>query len=314
VSPNCLGTSEGTAARGGELLDGCALLPRVSRFCAHARAGSHSQLLVKKAQRFTRWIIPRSAAVYQILAKRFPEPGYAHFPMSKNVVRYAILSMCLGSLISCAKGAGSGDSATPKLETEDQKTLYALGLLLGRNVKPFALKPEELAVVKAGLTDAITGTKPQVELEAYGPKVNELAEKRASSGADEAKKKGQEFSDKVAKEKDATKTPSGIVIRTITAGAGASPTGDDVVKVHYEGKLIDGTVFDSSIKRGKPEEIPLNGVVPCWTEALQKMKKGEKSQVVCPSAVAYGDRGQPPTIPPGATLSFEVELLDFHKP
>jgi len=144
--------------------------------------------------------------------------------------------------------------------------------------------------------------------------VNELAQKRAAAGADEAKKKGQDFVDKAAKEKNATKTASGIVIRTITPGTGASPTGDDVVKVNYEGKLVDGTVFDSSIKRGEPAEFPLKGVVPCWTEALQKLKKGEKAQVVCPSSVAYGDRGSPPVIPPGATLSFEIELLDFHKP
>src|SRR5437588_2324175 len=234
--------------------------------------------------------------------------------MTKNLVRYVIFSLCLGSMIACTQNRVSGASASQKIETDDQKTLYALGLLLGRNIKPFALKPEELAIVKAGLTDAVTDTKPQVEIETYGPKVNELAQKRAASGADDAKKKGQEFVDKVAKEKDATKTASGVVIRTITPGTGASPAATDVVKVNYEGKLIDGTVFDSSIKRGQPAEFPLNGVVPCWTEALQKMKKGEKAQVVCPSAVAYGDRGSPPTIPPGATLSFEVELLDFHKP
>jgi len=98
------------------------------------------------------------------------------------------------------------------------------------------------------------------------------------------------------------------------AGNGGNPVATDVVKVHYEGKLIDGTVFDSSIKRNEPAEFPLNGVVPCWREAVQKMKKGEKSQIVCPSDLAYGDAGQPPDIPPGATLSFEVELLDFHKP
>jgi FKBP-type peptidyl-prolyl cis-trans isomerase len=144
--------------------------------------------------------------------------------------------------------------------------------------------------------------------------VNELAQKRAAVGAEDTKKSGQEFADKVAKEAGATKTPSGIVMRTITPGNGPSPTADDVVKVHYEGKLVDGTVFDSSIKRGEPAEFPLKGVVPCWTEALQKMKKGEKAQIVCPSSAAYGDRGAPPTIPPGATLSFEVELLDFHKP
>jgi FKBP-type peptidyl-prolyl cis-trans isomerase len=85
-----------------------------------------------------------------------------------------------------------------------------------------------------------------------------------------------------------------------------------VVKVHYEGKLIDGTVFDSSIKRKSPE-FPL-GAVPCWGEALQSMKKGGRSQIVCPAPLAYGDRGSPPVIPPGSTLSFEVELLDFHKP
>jgi FKBP-type peptidyl-prolyl cis-trans isomerase FkpA len=234
--------------------------------------------------------------------------------MIKKLIQIVILAFCFCSLIACAQIKGQDSSAPPKLDSDDQKTLYALGLLLGRNIKPFALKPEELAIVKAGLTDAVTDAKPQVEIEAYGPKVNELAQKRAAAGADEAKKKGQEFLDNASKVKDATKTPSGIVIRTITPGTGASPSPTDVVKVNYEGKLIDGTVFDSSIKRGQPAEFPLNGVVPCWTEALQKMKKGEKAQVVCPSSVAYGDRGSPPVIPPGATLSFEVELIDFHKP
>jgi FKBP-type peptidyl-prolyl cis-trans isomerase FkpA len=234
--------------------------------------------------------------------------------MTKNILRYLILLCCLGSLIACSRVTAPGAAAAPKLETEDQKTLYALGLLLGRNVEPFKLSAEERAIVAAGLNDAASGAKPQVDIETYGPKVNEMAEKRASAGADDAKKQGQEFADKVAQEKGATKTESGVVIRTITPGSGPSPTADDVVKVHYEGKLIDGTVFDSSIKRNEPAEFPLKGVVPCWTEALQKMKKGEKAQVVCPSAVAYGDRGAPPDIPPGATLSFEVELLDFRKP
>jgi FKBP-type peptidyl-prolyl cis-trans isomerase FkpA len=234
--------------------------------------------------------------------------------MIKPIVRYLAIFFCLGSMSACAQGAGAGQAASsaPKLDTDDQKTLYALGLLLGSNIKPFSLTPDELAIVKAGLSDSVTNAKPQVELETYGPKVNELAQKRLAAGADDAKKKGQEFADKVAKEKDAKKLPSGVVIRTITPGTGASPTADDTVKVHYEGKLIDGSVFDSSIKRGQPAEFPLKGVVPCWTEALQQMKKGEKAQVVCPSSVAYGDRGQSP-IPPGATLSFEIELLDFHK-
>jgi FKBP-type peptidyl-prolyl cis-trans isomerase FkpA len=234
--------------------------------------------------------------------------------MIKNTIRYLTLFCCLGSMIACAQGAGQGSSAPPKLDTDEQKTLYTLGLLVGRNLKTFNLTPDELAVVKAGLTDSVTGAKPQVELETYGPKVDELAQKRAAAAAEGTKKQGQEFLENVAKQKDATKTASGIVVRTITPGTGPSPTADDVVKVHYEGKLVDGTVFDSSIKRGQPVEFPLKGVVPCWTEAVQTMKKGGKAQVVCPSSLAYGDRGSPPVIPPGATLSFEIELLDFHKP
>ncbi len=234
--------------------------------------------------------------------------------MIKNVIRCLTLYFCLGSVAACAQTSTPAASEAPKLETDDQKTLYTLGLILGGNIRQFSLSPEELAIVKAGITDAVMNAKPQVELTVYGPKVNEMAQKRASSLAEDAKKKGQEFADAVAKQTGAVKTPTGVVIRVITPGTGASPTADDVVKVHYEGKLTDGTVFDSSIQRGQPVEFPLKGVVPCWTEALQKMKKGEKSQVVCPSSVAYGDRGSPPNIPPGATLSFEVELLDFQKP
>ena len=109
--------------------------------------------------------------------------------MMKNAVQFAMLSFCLGSMIACAQTSGPAAAASPKLENDDQKTLYALGLLLGKNIKPFALKPEELAIVKAGLTDAVTDAKPQVEIETYGPKVNELAQKRAAAGAEDAKKK-----------------------------------------------------------------------------------------------------------------------------
>ena len=225
-----------------------------------------------------------------------------------------LLFLCLGSAVSEARAQGPTPNSAFKLETDEQKTFYALGLLLGDNVKVFDLKPEELAIVKAGMTDAVTGANPQVNIDAFGPKVNDLAKARASASAEVAKRKGQEFADKVALEKDATKTASGIVMRTITAGTGTSPTAADIVKVHYEGKLIDGTIFDSSIKRNEPAEFPLGAVVPCWTEALQLMKKGGRSQVVCPAALAYGDRGSPPDIPPGSTLSFEVELIDFHKP
>jgi FKBP-type peptidyl-prolyl cis-trans isomerase FkpA len=234
--------------------------------------------------------------------------------MTKNPAAYFTLTLSLLSIVACAQGTGSSSAgASAKLETEEQKTIYTLGLLLGRNLKMFNLKPEELELVKKGLGDSVTGTKPQVDLDAYGPKVNELAQSRMNAGTDAEKKKGQEFADKAAKEEGATKSASGIVQRVLKAGDGKSPTAEDVVKVHYEGRLIDGTVFDSSMKRGQPAEFPLRGVIPCWTESVQKMKIGEKDQIVCPSAVAYGDQGQPPQIPGGATLVFDVELLGIGK-
>jgi FKBP-type peptidyl-prolyl cis-trans isomerase FkpA/FKBP-type peptidyl-prolyl cis-trans isomerase FklB len=126
-------------------------------------------------------------------------------------------------------------------------------------------------------------------------------------------KRGQAVVDKAAAEKGATKTASGLVIVPIKPGAGPSPKATDRVRVHYHGTLADGVVFDSSVQRGEPATFPLNGVIPCWTEGLQLMKVGGKSRLVCPASLAYGDRGAPPRIKPGATLLFEVELLEILK-
>jgi FKBP-type peptidyl-prolyl cis-trans isomerase FkpA len=119
----------------------------------------------------------------------------------------------------------------------------------------------------------------------------------------------QSYLDKAAAEPGAVKTASGLVYRELRAGTGPSPSVTDTVKVNYRGTLVDGTEFDSSYKRNEPISFPLNGVISCWTEGVQKMKVGGKSQLVCPSKIAYGDEGHPPVIPGGATLIFEVELL-----
>ncbi len=237
--------------------------------------------------------------------------GVCSRAMTKNLAAYATLCLCLMSITACAGQGGStaAGGAAATLETDEQKTFYALGAMLGRNIAQFKLKPEELELVKKGLADSASGAASQVDLNTYGPKVNELAQARMSAGAEEEKKSGEEFAAKAAQEEGATRAASGVIHRTVKAGTGANPTANDTVKVHYEGRLVNGTVFDSSIKRGEPAEFPLRGVIPCWTEGLQKMKVGEKAQLVCPSSVAYGDRGSPPAIPSGATLIFDVELL-----
>lgn len=112
-----------------------------------------------------------------------------------------------------------------------------------------------------------------------------------------------------AAEPGAVVTASGLVYRSLKDGTGRSPRATDTVRVHYRGSFPDGKVFDSSYTRGQPAEFPLDRVIPCWTEGLQRMKAGGKARLTCPSRIAYGERGAPPTIPPNATLVFEVELL-----
>ena len=112
-----------------------------------------------------------------------------------------------------------------------------------------------------------------------------------------------------AKEPGATQTASGLVYRVLKDGTGASPKATDLVKVHYRGTFPDGREFDSSYKRNEPTEFPLNQVIPCWTEGVQRMKVGGKAKLTCPSSIAYGARGAGNVIPPNATLLFEVELL-----
>jgi FKBP-type peptidyl-prolyl cis-trans isomerase FkpA len=204
------------------------------------------------------------------------------------------------------KKGGSGTQ--PK--TDEEKTLYALGMSIGRSLSLFSLTPEQLEFVRAGLYAQVKGEKPAVSIDEYGPKIQALATARQSAMAAGEKQKGEAFLEKAAKEKGAEKTASGLIYQQLKAGTGASPRAEDVVKVHYRGTLTDGKEFDSSYKRGEPASFPLNGVIRCWTEGVQKMKVGGKAKLVCPSNIAYGDRGAPPDIPGGAVLVFEIELLE----
>ena len=193
--------------------------------------------------------------------------------------------------------------------TEEQKTLYALGIAISQSLGSFSLSEAELEMVKTGITDGVLKRGDKVNMQEFMPKVQKMQQTRLAAASEVEKKAGADFLTKAAAEKGAVKTDSGLVFSTVKPGDGASPKATDTVKVHYHGTLTDGTVFDSSVQRGQPATFPLNQVVPCWTEGVQKMKVGEKARLVCPSSLAYGDRGAPPKIKPGATLVFEVELL-----
>jgi FKBP-type peptidyl-prolyl cis-trans isomerase len=220
--------------------------------------------------------------------------------------------ICAFSFSACnADAAKTAKAAEPT--TEEQKTLYTLGVLLSQQIDTFALTPEEMTMVQKGLADGVSHAKPVVDPQTYTPKLQELARTRMEAASKKSAEAGTAYVEKAATEAGATKTASGMVIKQTKEGTGAKPAATDQVKVHYEGRLIDGKVFDSSIARGEPATFPLNGVIPCWTEGVQTMKVGGKAQFVCPASLAYGPNGSPPTIPPQSTLVFDVELLDIVK-
>ncbi|MEZ4463313.1 MAG: FKBP-type peptidyl-prolyl cis-trans isomerase [bacterium] len=198
--------------------------------------------------------------------------------------------------------------------TDEEKTLYALGMAVAQQLKLFALSPDEVELVASGLRDGITGAKPQVAFEEWQGKIGDLAKARAMKAAEVEKAAGKAFLDKAASQPGAKRTPSGLVIVMKQEGQGPQATLADTVKVHYHGTLVSGEVFDSSVERGQPATFPLGGVVPCWKEGVALMKKGGKATLYCPPELAYGDRGAPPKIGPGATLIFDVELLDITPP
>ena len=207
--------------------------------------------------------------------------------------------------------AASAAVAAQELKSDDDKALYAIGVVLADRLAPFALSAAELELVKAGLADAVLGRERKADPREHMARIQQLRTARSATVAAAEKKTGDAYMAKAAAATGARKTDSGLVMTTLKAGTGPSPKATDKVKVHYHGTLTDGSVFDSSVQRGQPATFPLNGVIKCWSEGVQLMKVGGKSRLVCPAELAYGDRGAPPRIKPGATLVFEVELLEI---
>ena len=227
----------------------------------------------------------------------------------KKMWLYLALMISTAALVSC----NSNDPKKISLESDDDKTFYAMGYMLGGNLQRLNLSDKELAALYKGIAMASKNEKSEVDMAKFQNRIQEVFKSRMDKVAAKEKDAGKAFLEKFVKDESATKTESGLAYKVIKEGAGATPGAEDVVEVHYHGTLTDGTVFDSSVERGKTISFPLNRVIKGWTEGLQTMKEGGKTKFVIPAELAYGEAGAPPKIPGGATLVFEVELFKVTK-
>jgi FKBP-type peptidyl-prolyl cis-trans isomerase len=226
------------------------------------------------------------------------------------------MAMAADPAVATPSKAAHAPVAKPaSLDPETDKALYALGAILVRNLDTFQLSEAEFARVKAGMVDGFHKKPEAATAEASLPQIQALQRTRVTLLAQHQKDIGQAYLDKAASKPGATKTSSGLLYIPLSEGTGPSPARSDRVKANYEGRLTDGTVFDSSAQHGgQPVTFPVGNIIPCWTEALQLMKVGGKSRIICPASLAYGDRGQMPKIMPGATLEFDIELISIEPP
>ncbi len=205
------------------------------------------------------------------------------------------------------------DAAAPAEDlAERNKMLYSLGFLLGDNLKRQLIldNEDDFKALSQGMRDSLLNKKSQTDVEKYKPQIIEKYERDAQLIFAKRAAQQQEYLENFKKEKGVKELDNGALIQLSRAGKGKTPKADDTVKVHYTGTLIDGTKFDSSLDRGEAFQTKLTDVIPCWTKAMQQMKKGARAKVVCPPETAYGSRpvGQ---IPANSVLVFDVEMLDM---
>jgi len=205
-----------------------------------------------------------------------------------------------------------------QFKDEKDKTSYALGLSFGKQLKQNDIEINfdgYLKGIKDGLAGQAAMTDEQLRetMTALNQQVRAKSMEKQKADQEKSKKAGEAYLAENKKKEGVTTTPSGLQYKVLTKGTGKIPTTNDTVVCHYRGTLIDGTEFDSSYKKGEPTEFPVTRVIPGWTEALQLMPVGSKWQLVIPSNIAYGERGNP-RIPGGSTLLFDIELIDIKKP
>jgi len=225
--------------------------------------------------------------------------------------------LLLAGALACTQQETAGESASdaPLPESPDQRTSYALGFNIGTNLEPDDLTLDADLVLR-GFRDglerdgALSSDEVDELLGELGAKMQAHKDRQRQEARAENTALGAEYLAAKAEEEGVVQTDSGLLYRELRSGSGDSPTVDQTVTVHYRGSLIDGTVFDSSYDRGQPASFPVGRVIAGWTEAMQLMKPGAKWELFIPSDLGYGANGAGTDIPPGATLVFEVELLE----
>lgn len=233
-----------------------------------------------------------------------------------------VCGLCL-LILACGQqtATSQGEPKTlVKLETQVQKTSYAIGLDIGANIAQSDLDVEAEALIQ-GLRDGLDKSRKPLMTEEEQRETlmalqQELTQKQISmlqKQAEENLEKGAAFIREFRTRDGVQTTESGILYRVMAPGQGSRPSAEDIVTVHYQGFLVDGTPFDSSVERGEPATFPVAGVIPGWTEILQLMPQGSKWEVVIPADLAYGEQQAGPVIQPNSTLVFEIELLDIVK-
>jgi len=212
-----------------------------------------------------------------------------------------------------ARKAKPKAASGPALASDSQNILYMIGAFLGRSVSTLDLGEAELVLVRQGLSDAASGRPLRASPETWGPKIPAYTKKRLADVAAAEKKKSAPFFEKEAAQPGTLRQPSGFLFRELAPGSGAGPAPGGKVLVKYTGTLADGTVFESTARIGRPVVLDLTQVIPCLKEALTLMKGGGRARIVCPGELGWGEAGQPPLVKPGATVAFDLELVDLVK-
>lgn len=225
-------------------------------------------------------------------------------------MKKALTLLAMASTLTLVGCKDSGNSSV-SLKSEEDKTLYTVGAMLGSRFSHLELSDAEVNALAQGMKDTARGKEPAVDLNQYQGQIEGYFKERMSKMSVKIKQEGEKFIENFVAKEGAQRTESGLAYKILDAGSATKPSETDTVRVHYHGTLVDGTVFDSSKDRGQEVEFPLNRVIRGWTEGLQLIGTGGRIKLVIPSELAYGDAGAPPKIPGGATLIFEVELFDI---